>query len=126
MGKIVLKMPLNPEELAGTSTAKKLTLRPDVSYLMIGGLGGLGQAISTWMAESGAKNLIFLSRSAGKTEAHKSYFKELETMGCSVQAFAGSVSVLADVENVVKNATMPIGGVMQMSMVLRVSNPVSM
>ncbi|TVY20219.1 Highly reducing polyketide synthase FUM1 [Lachnellula arida] len=119
MGKIVLKMPLNPEELTGTSTTKKLTLRPDVSYLMIGGLGGLGQAISTWMAESGAKNLIFLSRSAGKTEAHKSYFKELETMGCSVQAFAGSVSVLADVENVVKNATMPIGGVMQMSMVLR-------
>jgi len=119
MGKIVLRMPLDPEELTGTSATSKLALRPDVSYLMIGGLGGLGQAISTWMAESGAKNLIFLSRSAGKTEAHKSYFKELETMGCSVQAFSGSVSVLADVENVVKNATMPIGGVMQMSMVLR-------
>ncbi|TVY80960.1 Highly reducing polyketide synthase FUM1 [Lachnellula suecica] len=119
MGKIVLRMPQDPAELTGVSSAKQLALRSDRSYLMIGGLGGLGQAISTWMAENGAKNLIFLSRSAGKSESHKTYFKELEEMGCSAQAFAGSVSVLADVENAVKNATMPIGGVMQMSMVLR-------
>ncbi len=32
--------------------------------LLVGGLGGLGRAIASWMAEQGARNLIFLSRSA--------------------------------------------------------------
>lgn len=126
MGKIVVRMPTNAKELVVIPTASKIILRPDVSYLMIGGLGGLRKAVSTWMAENGAKNLIFLSRSAGKTDAHKAYFKELAVVGCSVQVFAGSVSELADVEDLVKNATMPIGGVIQMSMVLRVSISKSM
>jgi hypothetical protein len=90
---------------------------------MIGGLGGLGQAVSTWMVEHGAKHLIYLSRTAGKTERDRAFFKELEAHGCSIQTFPGSVSVLSDVEYAVKNSSKPIAGVMQMSMVLRVFIP---
>ncbi|CAG8961993.1 hypothetical protein HYFRA_00014100 [Hymenoscyphus fraxineus] len=119
MGKIVVKMPIDKSILPAVPMPKDLILRPDASYLLVGGLGGLGQAVSTWMVENGAKNLIYLSRSAGKTERDQLFIKELEAYGCSVQTFAGSVSELSDVKNVVKNATMPIAGVMQMSMVLR-------
>lgn len=123
MGKIVVKMPVNNTVLPAVPMSKELILRPDASYLMVGGLGGLGQAVSTWMVEHGAKNLIYLSRTAGQTERDAIFIKELEAYGCSVQTFPGSVSKLSDVENVVKNASMPIAGVMQMSMVLRVSPP---
>ena len=121
MGKVVVRMPADTEDLTATAAPKELVLRSDASYLMIGGLGGLGQSVSTWMAEHGATNLVYLSRSAGTTERDKAFVKELEGYGCNVQMFAGSVSVLTDVENAVKNAAKPIAGVMQMSMVLRVS-----
>lgn len=39
---------------------------PDASYLLVGGLGGLGRSIAQWMADHGAKNLIFISRSGLK------------------------------------------------------------
>lgn len=120
IGKIVVTIPEDPSKLDVTSTVQTLALRPDASYLLVGGLGGLGRAISTWMVEHGARSLIFLSRSAGKSPDDQSFFRELELQGCSVQYFAGNVTVMEDVENVVKNAAKPIAGVMHMSMVLRV------
>lgn len=118
IGKIVVAMPEDPKELEVTAVEQELVLRPDASYLLVGGLGGLGRAISTWMVEHGARNIIYLSRSAGKVY-HKAFFRELETQGCSVQAFPGSVSDLDDVKSAVRNSAAPIAGVMHMSMVLR-------
>jgi acyl transferase domain-containing protein/ubiquinone/menaquinone biosynthesis C-methylase UbiE/acyl carrier protein len=39
-----------------------LTLREDGSYLITGGLGGLGLQIAGWMAEQGAGHIVLLSR----------------------------------------------------------------
>jgi shikimate 5-dehydrogenase len=39
--------------------------------LLIGGMGGFGRAIATWVAEKGAKNLAFISRSGDSTPAAK-------------------------------------------------------
>lgn len=120
IGKIVVKMPEDPGKLEVTPVRQELALRPDASYFLVGGLGGLGRAISTWMVEHGARHLIYLSRSAGKLAEHQSFFQELEIQGCSVQCFAGSVTNSEDVENAVKKAAKPIAGVLQMSMVLKV------
>jgi len=120
LGKIVIRFPENPDNLPTAPVHKKLVLSPDVSYFLPGGLGGLGQAIAIWMAEHGARNLVFLSRS-GRRNVNSAFFHELEEMGCTAQVFTGNVCSLGDVTNAVKNATKPIAGVMQMSMVLRVS-----
>lgn len=120
IGKIVVTMPKNPQELSVTAVKHKLHLRPEASYLLVGGLGGLGRAISTWMVERGARNLVFLSRSAGKSDGDQNFFRELKVQGCTVQAFSGSISCLDDVKNAVQSAAAPIAGVMHMSMVLRV------
>lgn len=125
IGKIVVTMPENPQELGVTAVKQELYLRPEASYLLVGGLGGLGRAISTWMVERGARNLIFLSRSAGKSDGDRNFFRELKVQGCSVQAFCGSVSCLDDVKRAVENAAAPIAGVMHMSMVLRVRSLIS-
>ncbi|KAM0799084.1 KR domain-containing protein [Usnea florida] len=108
IGKIVIPFPKDPKVLEVTTHPRTLVLRPDVSYLSIGGVGGLGRSIASWMVERGAKHLIIMSRSAGS----------LTTSGCSVQTFSGSVSNLSDVKRVVSSAAKPIAGVLQASMVI--------
>jgi hypothetical protein len=120
IGKIIVKMPENAENLPVTATSEDPTLRPDVCYLLVGGLGGIGRAISTWMVEKGARNLVFLSRSAGNSADHAKFVSELASLGCSVQVIPGSVSNIDDVRNVVNEARKPIAGVIQTSMVLQV------
>ncbi len=122
IGKIVVTFPEDPMELEATTHSRDLVLRPDVSYLSIGGLGGLGRSIASWMVEKGARHLIFFSRSAGTVTSEDPYIKELAARGCSVQTFSGSVSNLSDVKSVVSSAAKPIAGVLQASMVLSVSN----
>ncbi|MFN9546074.1 MAG: SDR family NAD(P)-dependent oxidoreductase [Cyanobacteriota bacterium] len=45
--------------------------RADGSYLITGGLGGLGLAVAGWLAERGAGHLVLLSRSAPGPEAER-------------------------------------------------------
>ena len=37
-------------------------VRPDATYLVTGGLGGIGLAVARWLAEQGAKHLLLLGR----------------------------------------------------------------
>lgn len=121
IGKIVITMPEDSDALPTVGKQNKLGLRSDASYLLVGGLGGLGRAVSTWLVENGVKNLVYLSRSAGQSTQDQLFFLELQAQGCSVQAFPGSVSVLRDVERAVQRARLPVSGIIQMSMVLRMS-----
>ena len=120
IGKIVVRMGAHTDELQSTAKMRNLVLNPDASYVLIGGLGGLGQSISSWMVEKGAKHLVFLSRSAGESKKDQAFISELISQDCSVQVFAGSVANLQDVKNAVANAGRPVAGVLQLSMVLKV------
>jgi aryl carrier-like protein len=97
---------------------KSLNLNEEASYLLVGGLGGLGRAVSTWMLEYGARHLIFLSRNAGTSPEDRAFINELGSMGCNVQIIRGSVTNLSDVVSAVNAAKYPLKGVLQMSMVL--------
>lgn len=119
-GKIIIEMPTDREDLPAAEIPQECILRSDVSYLLVGGLGGLGKSVATWMVEHGATSLIFLSRSAGESSADQEFLAELNALGCSSQTFAGDVSKIQDVKNVVNSAAKPIAGVLQMSMVLKV------
>lgn len=55
IGKIVVTMPESPETLPTKSEKPIFELHENASYLLVGGLGGLGQAIAVWMAEAGVK-----------------------------------------------------------------------
>lgn len=99
--------------------ASTLELYDLASYLLVGGLGGLGRAISTWMVEHGARHLIYLSRNAGWGSDDELFVHELNSMGCQVQLVQGSVLNPEDVIRAVEEATLPLKGILQMSMVLR-------
>ncbi|KAK8017706.1 hypothetical protein PG993_014032 [Apiospora rasikravindrae] len=118
MGKIVIRFP-DDDSLPLAPSVPKPSFRPDRSYLLVGGLGGLGKSVASWMVSSGAKHLIFLSRSAGKTEEDRAFFKQLHEAGCEIQHYAGDVADRDLVQGVVQQAARPIAGAMQIAMVLR-------
>lgn len=121
IGKIVITMPEDPQSLESIKEQPVPVFRPDRSYLLVGGLGGLGRAVAMWMVEHGARHLTFLSRSANPEKpAVRALLDELHSQGCDVQLVAGSVSTMADVEGAIKGSHKPIAGVINMSMVLRV------
>ena len=94
--------------------------RSDACYALVGGLGGLGRVIATWMVENGARSIMFISRSAKEGPETTPFFNELRALGCEVLACAGDVTSFTDVEAALKQATMPVKGIMQMSAVMRV------
>lgn len=75
MGKMIIEIPEDPSQLSATKYESSVSLSPDVSYLIVGGLGGLGRAISRWMVEEGARSLVLLSRSTELTPTRKEFIE---------------------------------------------------
>jgi NADP-dependent 3-hydroxy acid dehydrogenase YdfG/acyl carrier protein len=127
IGKLVVSMPENLiHELPAEPVYEALQLRDDRAYLFVGGLGGLGRAIATWLVERGANEIVFLSRSAGSSLEHGWFVKELATLGCTTSLVSGDVGKYDDVVRAIKAAAKPVGGVLQASLVLRDSNFLNM
>lgn len=125
IGKIVVSMPNDTTTLATATSINRnsVSFNPDAAYLLVGGLGGLGRAVSIWMAERGARHLVYLSRSGDdKSGKLADFFNELAAFGCGYRVFRGSVANQEDVERVVRDAKKPIRGVMQMAMELKDCN----
>lgn len=121
IGKAVLTFNSSPSRLDVSPHVKRIKFDPAASYILTGGVGGLGRSIATWMVEHGASHLIFLSRTSGISDTSKSFFAELEEMGCSTAAVAGQVDRKEDVEAAISMSKRPIKGVIHLAMVLQVS-----
>ncbi|OTA89815.1 hypothetical protein M434DRAFT_398366 [Hypoxylon sp. CO27-5] len=119
IGKIVIRMPEDLHVLKCIAPKPTAVFRQDRTYLLVGGLGGLGRATASWMVENGARHLTFLSRSSRKGPETKDFLEELRSQDCRVQLVAGSVNNMADVQQAVQSATMPIAGVINMAMTLK-------
>jgi hypothetical protein len=121
IGKLVVNMSTGSNELESSLNIQPVRFRTDAAYLLVGGLGGLGRSLATWMVERGARNLVFLSRSAGLSEESNSLQNELESMGSSVVMIGGSADNIDDVKRAVAASQLDIKGVFQLAMLQRVS-----
>lgn len=65
--------------------------RPDASYLISGGLGGLGLASAEWLAEQGARHLVLMGRRAPGSEAETTIAR-LRDAGVVVQVVQADVA----------------------------------
>lgn len=123
IGKVVLSIRDAASNLLLEPSASSKPVPPSfdssAAYLLIGGLGGLGRAISSWMVEHGARHLVYLSRSAGQRAADIDFVRELHSQGCEAQLIQGNVAIIEDVERAMKMISKPLRGILQMSMVLR-------
>lgn len=121
IGKAVIQIPDPFPSNLCESDVSSLKFDPEASYLLTGGLGGLGKPIATWMVERNARSLIFLSRSAGQSDEDRLFFRELESQGCSAVAIKGEVQNPNCIKKAIATAKKPIRGVIHLAMVLRVS-----
>lgn len=119
IGKVVVRLPEDTEQMPAEELTLDLSLKRNASYLLTGGMGGLGTAISTWLVERGAKSLVFLSRSAGQKPEDQAFIRELKASGCSVVTVAGHAESAQDIQLAISLAPQPIKGVIHLAMVLR-------
>ena len=120
IGKAVITVPENFSTVPSVPKTTRMKLNRDASYLLTGGLGGLGKTISTWLVERGARSLVFLSRSADSIE-NKKFLHELRSTGCTVTVAPGKAESQKDVGNAISKAPSAIRGVIHLAMVLKVS-----
>jgi amino acid adenylation domain-containing protein len=63
----------------------------DGAYILLGGMGGLGQHLSTWMVRQGAKTLVTISRSGLSSADSQRTAQQVEELGGKVEAFPVNV-----------------------------------
>jgi NAD(P)-dependent dehydrogenase (short-subunit alcohol dehydrogenase family) len=97
---------------------------PEASYLIVGGLGGIGRSVAEHLARLGAKSLILISRHAESKPQSKALVKELSQTGCYIVIKNCDVGDPLVFAKVLKECSVlpPIRGVIQAAMVLSVSN----
>jgi acyl transferase domain-containing protein/acyl-CoA synthetase (AMP-forming)/AMP-acid ligase II/acyl carrier protein len=98
----------------------RAALAPDATYLISGGLGGLGLTVAEWMISSGARHLVLASR--GKPDpltAEK--LRHLGQTGTRITLVQVDVSIRADVAHVleqIESSGIPLRGIVHAAGVL--------
>ena len=77
-------------------------LRPDSTYLITGGLGGIGREIARWMVAQGARHLVLLGRS-GMPSSEMDLLLDLERAGAHVVIEQADVADREQVARVLAN-----------------------
>lgn len=61
----------------------EITLSPEATYLISGGLGGLGLTCAQWMVQQGARHLVLIGRT-GAASANQEALKSLQELGVEI------------------------------------------
>ena len=104
IGKIVITHPRGPSAAAPHAKA---------TYLITGGLGGLGLVCARWLVEQGARHLVLMGRNGPSTDAQET-LAELKAAGAEIHIAQADVSRTKDVEKVlhlISEAMPPLKGV---------------
>ncbi|KAJ5142544.1 Acyl transferase/acyl hydrolase/lysophospholipase [Penicillium bovifimosum] len=107
---------------ANLPKATQPLFRADGSYMLVGGLGGIGREVALWMARNGAKSLILVNRSSLSRVESQMTVKELTEKGVRVIARACDICDEEEVGRIlddVSHCAPPIRGLIQAAMVLK-------
>jgi acyl transferase domain-containing protein/aryl carrier-like protein/dienelactone hydrolase len=90
---------------------QSLTIQPDKTYLITGGLGALGLATAQWLVDAGATSLVLISR-RGETPHHQAPLRALRQSGAKVWVEAVDVADPEAVHHLIqKIQTVPLAGI---------------
>ncbi|KAM7223551.1 hypothetical protein V8F06_001025 [Rhypophila decipiens] len=122
MGKIVLEFRENDLCLVVPRSLEPASFAPDATYLLAGGLGGLGRSISRWMVQRGARNLVYVSRGGtSSSPAAQQLIDELNGAGARTVVLRCDVTKADELSAALGAALKtlpPLRGVIQGAMVL--------
>ncbi|MGW7820240.1 sulfolipid-1 biosynthesis phthioceranic/hydroxyphthioceranic acid synthase [Streptomyces puniciscabiei] len=120
MGKLVLNTAVEPGTAAVLPPDRVPAFRPDGSYVITGGLGGLGLRLAHRLATAGAGRIVLNSRSAPDESA----LREIQAMrdtGTEVHVERGDIAVPETAERLVAAARatgLPVRGVLHAAAVV--------
>jgi len=121
MGKVAVVLDKQAPVSVAIRPREHFDLAGAKSYLISGGLGGIGQMVARWLVEQGARNLILLSRSGPTGHDAANFLQELEDDGVVVKTPACDVSDAEALQALLEQYLVempPIRGCIQASMVL--------
>ncbi|MFE0272878.1 SDR family NAD(P)-dependent oxidoreductase [Streptomyces sp. NPDC058992] len=119
IGKIVLTVPERGETLARTDREPS-PVRSDGSYVVTGGLRGVGLETARWLAAQGAGHVVLNGRSAGPPST-SAVLDELRAGGTRITAVLGDIAEDGTAERLVAAATaggLRLRGLVHAAMVL--------
>lgn len=103
----------------GTNPLTHVVLQPNSTYVLVGGLGGLGKAVAGLMADRGARHLIFVSRSGAKTPEDFQFLSSLSQRGVKALILRADVCNEDDLRRALSSTDMPpIKGAVQCAAVV--------
>ncbi|CEL10219.1 hypothetical protein ASPCAL13343 [Aspergillus calidoustus] len=125
IGKTVLTMRSTDQVTAMVDTKPTCSFDDHSTYVIAGGLGGLGRSIAHWLVDRGARNLILLSRSGDQNVYAGVTTKSLQEKGATVSTPACDITdraVLASTLEFCSRTMPPIKGCIQASMAISSSH----
>lgn len=123
IGKIVIEFGEEQDVLVAQGPAIEL-FDSNATYVIAGGLGGIGQSIASWMANRGARHLIILSRSTVYSEEVQSLLESVKDSGVQIATPPCDIASHDALQGVLQECSQsmpPIKGCIQAAMVLEVS-----
>ncbi|KAK7757127.1 hypothetical protein SLS62_000674 [Diatrype stigma] len=121
-GRIIIKVDRSTKVKKHLINHRNWSFDSEATYLIAGGLGGIGRSMLKWMASKGAKNLIVPSRSGVASRAAVEVVDELVKQGIKVVAPKCDVSSRDSLLHVIEDSTRampPIRGCINAAMVLQ-------
>ena len=119
-GKVVLVPNKDDLVLANPTKFRNTKLfSADKTYLLVGGLGGLGRTLAEWMVRKGARQITFLSRSGADKPDAEATVDWLKARDIQVTVCRGDVTSLADVLSCIESCGTGLAGIFQAAMVLQ-------
>ncbi|HEX4382373.1 MAG TPA: SDR family NAD(P)-dependent oxidoreductase [Myxococcales bacterium] len=93
-------------------------LRPDATYLVTGGLGGLGLSVAGWLVDRGARHLLLLGRTGANSPAQLAALRAMEARGARATIATADVADKAALAEILRQADPPLRGVIHAAGVL--------
>ncbi|KAF2871202.1 hypothetical protein BDV95DRAFT_443995, partial [Massariosphaeria phaeospora] len=121
-GKIVFAMGNDAEVKTYMIDKCSYRLDSNSTYMIAGGLGGLGRSCASWMVTNGARHLILVSRSGPKTAAAQEFVQDLRASGVRVETPKCDLSSTENLRTVLESCAVsmpPVKGCVQGTMVLK-------
>jgi NADPH:quinone reductase-like Zn-dependent oxidoreductase/acyl carrier protein len=113
LGKLVLTL-TDPDARIHVPVETKAPIRQDASYMITGGLGGLGLSAARWLAERNAGHIVLLGRSGITNAEQKAAVDAILAKGTRVSVAKADVSNRAHLEPIFANIAasgMPLRGI---------------
>ena len=120
-GKVVLKPSWGEVTCPVQYEAPKVRVKPDKSYLIIGGARGLGLLIAQWLVKKGARTVLLVNRSGQPYDETRDAVKALQGKA-DVRIYKTDVAKrdqVADLINKIKKDHPPLDGVFHCAVVLK-------